>query len=239
TVLPTYHQKVALLKGSCSQVVGNPSVTRPNGQQRVRCGLFECKSVSRARGVANTELSDEADSEKDLGGSYVLHRTGHSQEDDQLLREGRERSDPSGRQDRIDALRTGQLDQDTSPTPHDRYGSDDLHRVDLRSPASACGKGQGGQSSDVAGDRSSKEEERPDRFQQDRRLSALRFPAGVLYGFHRDEEPASDPSLPKPCPQADDPDEEPYCWPADGDWRELQQTAAAQVGLLHGADVVQ
>src|ERR1700736_1962292 len=60
-------------------------------QEAVGCGLFECKSVSRARGVANAELSDEADSENDLGGSYVLHRTGHSQEDDQLLREGRER----------------------------------------------------------------------------------------------------------------------------------------------------
>jgi hypothetical protein len=74
--------------------------------------------VSRARGVANTGFGDEADSENDLGGSYVLHRTGHSQKDDQLLHEGRERSDPSGRQNRIDALRTGQLDQDTSPTPH-------------------------------------------------------------------------------------------------------------------------
>src|SRR4030088_3085804 len=112
-------------------------------------GLFECKSVSRARGVANAGLSDEADSEKDLGGSYVLHRTGHSQEDDQLLREGCERSDPSGRQNRIDTRRTRQLDQDTASTPHDRDGSDDLHRVDLRSPASACGKGQGGKSSDV------------------------------------------------------------------------------------------
>src|ERR1700694_1142431 len=160
-------------------------------------------------------------------------------EDDQLLREGRERSDPSGRQIRIDTLRTGQLDQDTSPTPHDRYGSDDLHRVDLRSPASVCGKGQGSKSSDVAGDRSSEEEERRERCEQDRRLPALRFPARVLYGFHRDKEPASDPSLPKPCAKADDPDEEPYFWPADGDWRELQQTAAAQAGLLHGADVVQ
>jgi transposase len=47
------------------------------------------------------------------------------------------------------------------------------------------------------------------------------------------------PSLPKPCAKADDPDEEPYFWSADGDWRELQQTAAAQAGLLHGADVVQ
>jgi hypothetical protein len=61
-------------------VVGNPYFG-------VISGLFECNSVSRARGVANAELSDEADSENDLGGSYVLHRTGHSQEDDQLLGE--------------------------------------------------------------------------------------------------------------------------------------------------------
>jgi hypothetical protein len=33
-----------------------------------------------------------------------------------------------------------------------------LHRVDLRSPASACGKGEGGTSSDAAGDRSGEEE---------------------------------------------------------------------------------
>jgi hypothetical protein len=41
------------------------------------------------------------------------------------------------------------------------------------------------------------------------------------------------------CAEADDPDEEPYFWPADGDRSELQQTAAAQAGLLHGADVGQ
>ena len=33
----------------------------PVGEQAVRCGLFECKSVSRVRGVANIGLSDEAD----------------------------------------------------------------------------------------------------------------------------------------------------------------------------------
>jgi transposase len=31
---------------------------------------------------------------------------------------------------------------------------------------------------------------RPDLCWQDRRLPALRFPAGVLYGFHRHQEPA-------------------------------------------------
>jgi transposase len=35
--------------------------------------------------------------------------------------------------------------------PDDGHGSDDVHRVDLRSPASACGKGEGGASADAAG----------------------------------------------------------------------------------------
>src|ERR1700730_9992241 len=39
-------------------------------QQAVRCGLFECKSVSRARGVANAGLSDEADSQPEDFGVY-------------------------------------------------------------------------------------------------------------------------------------------------------------------------
>ena len=48
--------------------VSNPSGD-PGQQAGVRLELFECKSVSRARGVAKAELSDEADSENDLGGS--------------------------------------------------------------------------------------------------------------------------------------------------------------------------
>ena len=55
--------------------------------------------------LQKAELSAEADSENDLGGSsetYVLHRTRCTQEDDQLLREGRGWSCVSRRQDRID-----------------------------------------------------------------------------------------------------------------------------------------
>jgi hypothetical protein len=58
---------------------------------------------------------------------YLLHRTGCSQEDDQLLREGRGWSRASEREDRFHTPRGGRLDQDTSPTPDDRHGSDDLH----------------------------------------------------------------------------------------------------------------
>ncbi len=41
--------------------------------------------------------------------TYVLHRTGCSQEDDQLLRKGCQRSDPPGRQDRCNPTRIGRL----------------------------------------------------------------------------------------------------------------------------------
>jgi hypothetical protein len=68
---------------------------------------------------------------------------------------------------------------------------------------------------------------------------ALRFSAGVPYDFQRDPGPAPDAVLPEPCAEADDPDKEPYFWSADGNRSELQQTATAQAGLLHGADVEQ
>src|SRR5260370_24335445 len=47
------------------------------------------------------------------------------------LREGRGWSRASGRKDRVHPARAEQLDQDTSPTPDDRHGSDDLHWADL------------------------------------------------------------------------------------------------------------
>src|SRR5271155_3395039 len=62
---------------------------------------------------------------------YVLHRTGCSQEDDQLLREGRGWPCAPRGQDRINAPRTGRLDSEHAAAPYDRHGSDDLYRVDL------------------------------------------------------------------------------------------------------------
>ncbi len=53
-----------------------------------------------ARGVEKTELNRKVDSDHNHGGSsrtYVLHRTGCSQEDDQLLRQGCEWSSSPGR----------------------------------------------------------------------------------------------------------------------------------------------
>jgi hypothetical protein len=54
---------------------------------------------------------------------HVLHRTGCSQEDDQLLREGRSWLCAPGRSDRFDTARAGRLDQDPSPTSDDRHGT--------------------------------------------------------------------------------------------------------------------
>ena len=89
--------------------------------------------------LQEAELSGQADSENDLGGS-VLHRTGCTQENDQFLRE-----DAAGhvyRESRIGATRR---DLDcwvrTLPQPRmNRHGSYDLHGLDLRPPASVCGE---------------------------------------------------------------------------------------------------
>src|SRR5712692_3638817 len=71
-------------------------------------------SPGGARGVEKAELNGNVDSDNNHGGSsrtYVLHRARCSQEDDQLLRQGYERSGSPGRQGWGNAMGTGRLDQ--------------------------------------------------------------------------------------------------------------------------------
>src|SRR5712691_2411445 len=104
--------------------------------------------------------------------TYVLHRTGCSQENDQLLRQGCERSGSPGRPDRSNTLGTGRLDEDSSATLDRSHGSNDFHRLDLRSSAPARSAGEGSASADAARHRCGQEEERSHRCRQDRRLPA-------------------------------------------------------------------
>src|SRR5256884_7659232 len=110
-------------------------------------------SLGGARGVEKAELNGNVDSENNHGGSsrtYVLHRTGCSQEDDQLLRQGCERSGSPGRPDRSNTLGTGRLDEDASAALDRSHGSNDFHRPDLRSSAPARSAGEGSASADAA-----------------------------------------------------------------------------------------
>src|SRR5256886_4786640 len=91
--------------------------------------------------------------------TYVLHRTGCSQEDDQLLRQGCQRSGSPGRPGRSNTLGTGRLDEDASATLGGGHGSNDFHRLDLRSSTSACAAGEGSASPDAARHRCGQEEE--------------------------------------------------------------------------------
>src|ERR1700730_10299176 len=119
-------------------------------------------SPGGARGVQKAELNGNVDSENNHGGAsrtYVLHRTGCSQEDDQLLCQGRERSGPSGRQGWGNALGAGRLDEDSSSTRDGGHEGNDFYRLDLRSSAAARAAGEGGSSADAACDRSGQEEE--------------------------------------------------------------------------------
>src|SRR5579859_6212509 len=106
-------------------------------------------SLNEERVVYKAELNAKVDSENNHGGcseTYVLHRIRRSQEDNQLLHQGCERSGPPGRQNRSDAIRAGQLDEDSSSATFHCHGGDHLHRLDLRSPASPSGTSEGGAS---------------------------------------------------------------------------------------------
>src|SRR5216684_8100952 len=110
-------------------------------------------SPVRSAWCTKAELNGNVDSENNHGGSsrtYVLHRTGCSQEDDQLLRQGCQRSGSPGRPGRSDPLGTGQLDEESSATLDGGDGSNDFHRLDLRSSAAACSAGESSASTDAA-----------------------------------------------------------------------------------------
>ena len=176
------------------------------------------------------------DSENNHGGSsrtYVLHRTGRSQEDDQLLREGRERS---GYTRKARSERPGrELDcwMKTLPQPWTVAMEATIftgwiydHLLPHADP------GEGGAPADAASDRSGEEEERSDRCRQDRRLPALRFPAGVPHDACRDSRPAPHAALPAPAGAADGADEEPGLRPADGDRSEYNKQRLHKVGYF-------
>src|SRR5713226_7649573 len=118
-------------------------------------------SPGGARGVEKAELNGNVDSDYNHGGSsrtYVLHRTGCSQEDDQLLRQGCERSGAPGRQDWGNTMGTGRLAEHASATLDRGHGSHDFHGLDLRSSASTRSTSEGSASADAARHRCGQEE---------------------------------------------------------------------------------
>src|SRR5436190_16984302 len=181
------------------------------GSRRFWTSCLNAKSSEERVVYKKAELNRNVDSENNHGGSsrtYVLHRTGCSQEDDQLLRQGCERSGSPGRPDRSNTLGTGRLDEDASATLDRSHGSNDFHRLDLRSSAPARSAGEGSASADAARHRCGQEEERSHRCRQDRRLPALRLPAGMPHGIHRDSRQTPNPALPTPAGAPDGADEE-------------------------------
>src|SRR4029077_2358941 len=111
-------------------------------------------------------------------------------------------------------------------------GSHGFYRVDLRSLAATCRGAEGSASVDAAGHCGGETEKRSHRCEQDLRLPALRFSAGVLHGLDDDSRAAADPAVPQPAGSADGADEEQDQHAADGSGSELQQAKAAQGRLL-------
>jgi hypothetical protein len=104
----------------------------------------------------------------------------------------------------------------------------------IRSPQAARSCTESGTPLDAASHRGSKKEKRPHRCQQDLRLPALRFLAGVLHGPDRDSRAATDAAIPQPAGPADGANENQDQFTADGSGSELQQATATQGRLLLG-----
>src|SRR6266481_4158592 len=85
-------------------------------------------------------------------GKYVLHRFGCSQENDQLLRKGRQWPYLFRRFDTCHAIDSGHVDEDAAPAVDGGHGSDHLHGLDLRSSQAACRSSEGGASTDATSD---------------------------------------------------------------------------------------
>ncbi len=90
-----------------------------------------------------------------------MYYIGCSQAEDQLLREGQRWQ---GLRRRIASRHThgpGPLDENAATAVERGDGSDHVHRLDLRSPQTACSRPEGGPPADAAGHCSSEKEERP------------------------------------------------------------------------------
>jgi hypothetical protein len=85
-----------------------------------------------ARGVTKAELSAtliQRTTSQAPQRRYVLHRTGCSQEDEQLLRQ---------RQGWLDPMRAGCVDRNAAPATHDRDGSDHFYGLDRSGQRKTC-----------------------------------------------------------------------------------------------------
>src|SRR6266567_231313 len=92
-------------------------------------------------------------------GNYVLHRFGCSQENDQLLCEGRQWPYLRGRFASCYTLAPRHLDENASAAVDGGHGSDHFHVLDLRSSPAACRSSESGASADAARHRGGQEKE--------------------------------------------------------------------------------
>ena len=99
-------------KRSCSVNYGTETSSRPSRARSIHSRRVHCLNAKSRRSTRCCERLNSAvkliqrTTSEAPQRRYVLHRTGCSQEDDQLLREGCNWSCAPGRQDRIDPART-------------------------------------------------------------------------------------------------------------------------------------
>ena len=146
-----------------------------------------------------------------------------------ILRQECERSGSPGRQSWGNPLGTGQLDEDTPSTLDSGHGSNDFHRLDLRSSAAPRSAGEGSASADPCAIAAAKKKN--DQIDASKIADCLRCDF-LPECIDPDSRSTPNPALPAPAGAPDGADEESDLGFVDGNWSELQQAAATQSGLF-------
>src|SRR5450759_553942 len=193
--------------------------------------LFECISMGSPEGY-NAETGFNEPAQRPHSGEPNVHqslyRIGRSQEKHQLLREGRRRTDPRGRQSASDAPSVAGVGTEALRSVAWGDGSHTVQRVDLRCAKAVCRRTTDGKPIDDEGHRRGQEEERQTGCAEDRRPGALQPAAGLLCGAAGDARFAAVVALPEPGGGTGCADEESNERAVDGSGSGIPQTATAR-----------
>src|SRR5712691_1421690 len=158
----------------------------------------------------------------------TLYRIRCSQEDYQLLREGRRRKHPRRRHTACHTNGAAGVGRETPGAMARRDGGDAVQRLGIRCTEAVCQCAGDRQSVDDESHQRSQEEKRQAGCAENRRPGALQSASSLLCGAARDARIETAVALPERGSGAGGADEEQDEWAADGSGGGVQQTAAAQ-----------
>src|SRR6202171_2895956 len=163
---------------------------------------------------------------------YSLYRIRRPQENSQLLREDRRRTDCRGRQADSGAREVKRMGSGAALPVAGRLGGDSIQRLDLRHVEALCRAAADGTPGEDESHHGGEEEERSPRCANHRRSAALQFAAGMLRVVARDARSATPAALSQPGGAGVGADAEQNRWSAHGNRDAFRQRETARQEVL-------